>query len=65
MSLPSYILTQHEEDSEVTISIDLDMRYLAALLLHVLQLVQYIAGPYYAALRFDYRDNCLIFGISG
>ena len=30
------VLTRHEEDSEDTISIDLDTRYLAAILLHML-----------------------------
>ena len=33
MSLPSYIHTRHEEDSEVTISINLDKRYLHVLVL--------------------------------
>ena len=61
MSLPSYILTRHEEDAEVMILIDLDTRYLAAISTRA----SAIAGPYsYAELRFDYRDNCLIFGIS-
>ena len=54
MSLPSYILMRPEEDSEATISIDLDTRYLVVISTRA----SAIAGPYsYAELRFDYRDN--------